>query len=996
MRRFLLALMLCAAAFCCIPTSLQAQQLNANYARDPNQPIDQEYTGQILKYTTDKSFLSPLVDYLPASRTVPTPEKVLGDVSGAPNMLPYAEDVYKYFRMLEAASPRVKVFTIGHTEEGREMIAVAIADQELLAGAKENDARLAQLADPRTIGMDDAKARALIDKSYPVYYITGTIHSPETGAPTALMEMAYRLAVDDAPYIKFIRSHMIVLITPVVEVDGRDRMVDIYKWHRAHLDEKYPHLLYWGHYVAHDNNRDAMGMTLDLTRNVLDTYLKWHAQVLHDLHESVPFLYDNTVGDGPYNAWVDPTLADEWAELGWNNVAQMQSFGMPGVFTHGDFDTWSPGYLMFLAAMHNGISRLYETFGNGGADTEKRILSPEEYSRTWYRQNPPLPVVTWSQRDNNNYEESALLSTISYFSQHTHHFLENYYLKSKRSIEKPELAGPAAYVLPPDPADNNRVVEMLNVLKRQHVELQQLSDSATCTLPGEKRGDKSHQETFPAGSIVVRMDQPYSRIADALLDRQFWAPDDPQKHPYDDTGWSFSDLFHLHVVRVPDVSILKASMTPVDDPLKLAGKIDGAGAAYAVANNGQVSLLSLVYKIKGAKIQAVDKPFDAGEKHFNAGSLLISGISEDALSAALHDLGLDAERLSVAPMVSTHDVAAPRIAMMHTWLDTQTEGWWRYALDAEGIPYDYISTQTIAKEADLRSKYDVILFAPLGRASSEEIIDGLPMWNNPLPWQKTDLTPNLGRIDSTDDMRPGLGYDGLEHLKKFIAGGGLLITCEDTAQFAIDTGLAPGVSVAPHGEARVVGTVLNTVFVDRESPVAFGYGTSVPVMSANGMAFNVSNTLGRAGFRVLMDPYAERPTGRGSLEDSDEPQGRKIAEAEPLEKQQPWQPRKLNEEQMRNNPMVIPDAMRPDVILRFSDAKSMLLDGLLDKAGSIAEHAIVVDAHLGQGNVLLFANNPIYRGETIGTYGLVFNAILNHDHLARPSGNASSGQKGEE
>ena len=128
----------------------------------------------------------------------------------------------------------MKVFTIGHSEEGREMIAAAIADPNLLAATKENDARLAQLADPRTIGLDDAKARPLIDQSYPVYYITGTIHSPETGAPTALMELAYRLAVDDAPYIKYIRSHMIVLITPVVEVDGRDRMVDIYKWHKAH------------------------------------------------------------------------------------------------------------------------------------------------------------------------------------------------------------------------------------------------------------------------------------------------------------------------------------------------------------------------------------------------------------------------------------------------------------------------------------------------------------------------------------------------------------------------------------------------------------------------------------------------------------------------------------------------------------------------------------------------------------------------------------------
>jgi hypothetical protein len=960
----------------------QTSALDSHFARDPQQPIDQEYTDHIHKYTTDPTFTSPLVDYLPASKTVPTPAKVLGDVSGAPDILPYAEDVYKYFRMLAAASPRVQVFTIGHSEEGREMIAVAIADADLLKNAGANKQRLAQLGDPRTINFDDAKARALIDQSYPVYYITGTIHSVETGAPTALMELAYRLAVDDSPYIKYIRSHMIVLITPVVEVDGRDRMVDIYRWHRAHPNEKYPHLLYWGHYVAHDNNRDAMGMTLDLSRNILNTYVDWHAQVLHDLHESVPFLYDNTVGDGPYNAWVDPLLADEWAELGWNNVAQMQNFGMPGVFTHGDFDTWSPGYLMFFAAMHNGISRLYETFGNGGADTEKRILDPEEYSRTWYRQNPPWPIVNWSQRDNNNYEESALLSTISYFSQHTQHFLENYYEKSKRSIQKPTLEGPAAYVIPPDAAAANREVELLKVLKLQHVEIQQLTDAVTCSIPGEKRGDKPKQETFPAGSIVIRMDQPYSRIGDALLDRQFWAPDDPQKHPYDDTGWSFTHLFNVKTVRVADASILKASMKPLDDPATLAGKLDGSGSVIALNNSGQVSLLSLVYKLKGAKIQTAEKQFDADGKHFSAGSLLISGADANVASA-LHDLALDGTKLSAMPSVALHDVSAPRVAVMHTWLATQTEGWWRYALDTAGIPFDYISTQTAGKEADLHSKYDVIIFAPVGRGSTLDIINGLPMWNNPMPWKKSDITPNLGRIDSTDDIRPGLGYDGVEHLRKFVEQGGLLITCEDTAQFAIETGLAPGVSVAPKGEARVVGTVLNTVFVAKNSPIGFGFSENLPVISANGMAFNISNTLGRSGGRHLMDPYAERPTGRGSLEENDEPLGRKVVDAEPLQKTQPWEAKKLNEEQIRNNFSVIPEQLRPEVILRFSDSKSMLLDGLLDKANSIAEHAIVVNAHLGQGSVLLFANNPIYRGETIGDYALVFNAILNHDHLER-------------
>src|SRR5947207_1000044 len=272
------------------------------YGRDTNQPVDQEYTKKIAEYTTEKFFNSPLTDYLTASPNVPTPQSVIGDVAGAPGKLPYAEDVYKYMRLLEKASPRVKVFSIGTTEEGREMIAVAVASEGLLAKLEENRGRLAKLADPRTINMDDTEADRLVDQSFPIYYITGTIHSTETGAPTALMELAYRLAVDESPYIKSIREGMITLITPIVEVDGRDRMVDVYNWHLAHPGENWPPLLYWGHYVAHDNNRDAMGMSLKLTHNVLNTYLSWKPQVLHDLHESVPYLYDNTIGDGPYNA----------------------------------------------------------------------------------------------------------------------------------------------------------------------------------------------------------------------------------------------------------------------------------------------------------------------------------------------------------------------------------------------------------------------------------------------------------------------------------------------------------------------------------------------------------------------------------------------------------------------------------------------------------------------------------------------------------------------
>src|SRR5437588_72066 len=283
-------LILCALLLAVATTNAIAQ---IKPGRDPQQPVDEEYTRKIREYTTEPYFLSPLVDYLPASATVPTPKAVLGDVAGAPGKLPYSADVYRYMRMLEKASPRVKVFSIGKTEEGREMIAVAVANEKLIATLDENRARLAKLADPRSIKMDDAEAEKLVAASTPIYYLTGTIHSPETGAPTALMELAYRLAVDESAYIKAIRENVITLITPVVEVDGRDRMVDIYRWHLAHPGQQWPNLVYWGHYVAHDNNRDAMGLTLALTRNVLNTFVGFKAQVLHDLPESVPYLYDN-------------------------------------------------------------------------------------------------------------------------------------------------------------------------------------------------------------------------------------------------------------------------------------------------------------------------------------------------------------------------------------------------------------------------------------------------------------------------------------------------------------------------------------------------------------------------------------------------------------------------------------------------------------------------------------------------------------------------------
>jgi hypothetical protein len=966
--------------------------------RDANQAVDEDYTRKIREYTTEPFFNSPLTDYLPASPTVPTPKAVLGDVAGAPGKLPYAEEVYRYMRQLEKASPRVKVYTIGTTEEGREMIAVAVASEQLLARLDENRARLTKLADPRLINLNDDEADKLVADSFPIYYITGTIHSTETGSPTALMELAYRLAVDDSAYVKSIRESVVTLITPVVEVDGRNRMVDIYNWHLAHPGENVPPLIYWGHYVAHDNNRDAIGLSLKLTRNVLNTFTGWKAQVLHDLHESVPYLYDNTVGDGPYNAWVDPILTDEWQIIGWNNVSEMTKFGMPGVFAHGDFDTWSPGYLMFIAATHNGISRLYETFGNAGADTVERTLSPDEYQRTWYRQNPPLPKAKWSQRNNNNYQQTALLTSLHFFGNNGKLFLKNFYLKSKRSILKPKNEGPSAYVFPSDDPRLGNQAELLRTLQAQGVEIHRAtapftvstksvppksgtatpaSDPSPAPSPSPKPS-ASGTRTFPAGSYIVRMDQPYSRIADALLDYQYWSPNDPQTEVYDDTAWTMGELANLDVTRITDKKVLDAPADRVSGDVRAPGSVSGAGSIYIVNHNADNALVTLRFRLKDASIDAAEEPFEAAGRKFNRGSFIIRKASADEVQKATAELGIPVYAVAEAPAVQTHALKPARVALMHTWINTQDEGWWRVAFDQMQLPYAYISSQDVAREENLKAKYDVIVFGP-GAGEPLRIVNGLPMYGNPLPWKTTSLTPNLGKIDSTDDMRPGLGWSGVMNLQKFVQQGGLLITVDDTAGFAVNYGFAPGVSIARANRLKAVGDILRMKSVDAASPIAYGYSDSLAMYCANGPIFNLSNVAGNSGGRRRS---TERFTGRGNGNDPDTVQGRPPAEIPESPKAETWEAMPLTDEQRRNYGVAtIPPNERPRVVLRYADMKDLFVSGLLDGGDEIAEHAAVIDVPSGRGHVVLFSTNPIWRGQTKGSYMLVFNAILNWDNL---------------
>jgi hypothetical protein len=943
---------------------------------------DEGYTAKILQFTTEKYFLTELVDHLPASDTVPTPEKVLGYVIGTPNKLTYTKDIDRYMRELEKASKRVKVFVIGHSEEGREILLVAISDEANIANLSHYKDLTARLADPRKTAPPEAAK--LTSEALPLYWASGSIHSTETGSPEMLMELAYRLAVEESPLVENIRKNSIVLITPCTEVDGRDREVDVYNYRKAFPNKPAPNLVYWGKYVAHDNNRDGIGMALALTRNMMGAFLQYHPTVLHDLHESVPFLYVST-GMGPYNAWLDPLVIDEWQKMAYVDIEALTKRGVPGVWTHGYYNGWAPNYMFYVANGHNSIGRFYETFGGGGADTGVRTVGGNATNRTWYRPNPPLARVNWSIRNNINLQQSGLLFSMNNVANNRKQFLENFYLKSKRSVEKAAAEGPAAWVLPADEPRAGEAAELVNELRLQGVEVHKLNGAT---------------DKFPAGSYVIRMDQPYSRCADMLLDTQFYNIADPP--PYDDTGWTLGPLHNVTTVRVTDGAILKAPMTLLTANVLPPGGVNGtAGAVYLINHNADNTLATLRFKLKDVKMSAAEEAFKAENHDFNAGSWIIraDGNPPDLgarLQTAAAALGVTVYAAAAAPGVAAHELAAPRIALVHTWTNTQNEGWYRVALDRLQIPYDYISDIKLKDIADLRSKYDVILFGPVG-GTAQRIVNGTPTTGEAVPFQKSEVTPNLGGApDTTDDMRGGMGLQGIYNIGKFIDNGGLFVTIGGNASIPIDYGLAEGVSIVSAPDLQARGSVMNATIADKRSPIAYGYGDKLavyfnqsPVLSTGGGggrggrggAGTAGGGTGRGG--------ATRPTGRGTATEQDTPQARPLSMNTPTTTMAAAQP---GEEPVTETPggggggrggaAAQAPEMRPRVVVRFAGENELLVSGMLAGGAALANQVTVVDVPRGKGHVVMFANNPMWRNETQGSYFLLFNAMLNYDHLA--------------
>jgi hypothetical protein len=544
----------------------------------------------------------------------------------------------------------------------------------------------------------------------------------------------------------------------------------------------------------------------------------------------------------------------------------------------------------------------------------------------WYRPNPPVNGIKWCIRSNVNYQQSGVLVALRHVADNRQKYLENAATKAERTIARGQRSAPYAFVVPRGQRHAAEAADMVNLFRTQGTEVHEATAAFTLS---------NGRDSVAAGDWIVRLDQPYTQFPRTVLGLQSFKPTDPQ--PYDDTGWTMDLLRHVTTLKIADSTVLTKPMRMLTADAVVTGTVAGSGSTLLVPHLGDYRSAILPWKVAGARVRVADSAFTVGGTKYEAGTFLIA--DAPAVRSAVSALGLTATGAADVT-VRAHAITVPRIAIMHSWISTQDEGWVRYAFDRLGVPYTTISDQEI-KAPGVLERFDVVIYPHVG-GNSATLLNGRSMAGPAVPWKKTADTPHLGANDETDDVRPGMGFDGLLALRRFVERGGLLFTEGATSRFVADMGFHPQVSAVDTPNLRARGGVFRGETVTATHPMLYGYDkrsfplffSQAPVLQVTGAAPSAAPVMGIGG----------KPVDPAYLADA--------------------------------------DRARAKVVVRWSqNADSLLISGLIAGGGEMAGRAAVVDAPVGSGHVILMGTRPWYRWQNQGAMAMAFNAIANWNTL---------------
>jgi hypothetical protein len=438
--------------------------------------------------------------------------------------------------------------------------------------------------------------------------------------------------------------------------------------------------------------------------------------------------------------------------------------------------------------------------------------------------------------------------------------------------------------------------------------------------------------TFPAGSFVVPMDQPYRNYAVDLLAPQHF-PEDAESQPYDDVSWALPVHYGLAAVPIADARIRSLASAPVDDDVHAAGHVTGGGPDFLLRDTGQEGLLAARYRLGDRKVDIAERPFRAGGIDYPAGSWIVAGGS--GVTAAVHsvasDLGLDFAGAAAVADVPRHAAPLPRLGVWVPWADTDSIGWIRLTLDRRLVPYTYLRDEDL-RAGHLKDRVDVILYGHVDLDLQGQI-HGLLATEGPLPFRKTEATPNLGLPASSDDITGGPGFAGLEALQRFVSEGGLLVTMGNGSALALEGGLVRSVRRS-RLDVTTPGSELRATFDRPDHPIAYGYARDTSV-------FRTPLPVYDAPRRWLRMAYCT-----GCLDGPED---------------------------------------RAPIVLEWGAAgQPLVVSGGVKGGDALAGHPAILDVASGHGHVVVFNFNPLHRDLNRSDHRLLWNAILNWKAIVSP------------
>jgi len=784
------------------------------------------------------------------AQNVTTPEEILGFKVGADHHLATYEQAVEYFRALEKASPRMKVFDMGKTEMGRTMIYALITAEQNMAKLdryKEISRRLALAKD-----LTDEEAHSLAAEGKAVVWIDVGIHASECAPAQHAIQLAYDMVTSEEPKIRLIRDNVIFLLV-FANPDGMTMLAD---WYLPNVGTPYEMSsmpVLYNKYVGHDNNRDSYMNNMKETQNITRVVNReWFPVVLYDHHQKGPF---------PARIWIPPAAEPTNPNLhplfirGKNLIGSAMGYafdreGKPGAISRFNYDFIYPGYEDSFCDFFNVISIMTETQFYGYATPRFYTLDdfPEAFKDFTIGVFYPNPWKGgwWTIRDAIEYDLTASKAVMHTAALYREMFLYDRYKMGRDTIAKFEKESPYAWIIPQNQWDPPVAARMLDNLIFSGIEVYEAKESFV-----------SDGISYPEGTWVIPMNQAFSRFVKTLFEEQTY-PDllkypalwqgivrpqnltDAYLPPYDMAGWTLP--YQMGVKAKAANTPLTANLELLEKVVPPGGKVDGdAGYAYLLSpkTNNSFTAVNRILK-EGGQVLWAKESFKAGAKEYPEGTLiaLSNSVSGTFMGSLAEELSLTIDGAGSQVSAEAYRLKAPRIALYKSWRASMDEGWTRWLLEQYEFPYRNIHNPEV-RAGNLRENFDVIVIPSI---STDAVINGHRPGTMPPKY--------LG----------GITDGGVNNLKQFIEEGGTLIALRDGCHLAIDelkvpvkdalAGLRP-VRRRSSGERQQAqaakfacpGSVLRMEF-DSKHPVAFGMPEEAPGMFQGGTAFELLSSFG--------------------------------------------------------------------------------------------------------------------------------------------------------